>query len=125
MIHAEPHVVPQRVFVQPAPLLRQFEAVNKELWIILSMFIIAAMLNFAVTSQRMVHLALLPPDARVGLRLRASPRDAHRAGQRLIVVAAPVREAVDAPGADATPDVVAQWMDVLMWASRARAHRAT
>ncbi|RPJ77042.1 MAG: HD domain-containing protein [Acidobacteria bacterium] len=37
-----------------APLLRQIEAVNRELWIILSMFVIAAILNFAVTGQRMV-----------------------------------------------------------------------
>jgi putative nucleotidyltransferase with HDIG domain len=34
--------------------LRHVEGVNKELWIILSMFIIAAILNFAVTSQRMI-----------------------------------------------------------------------
>jgi len=35
-------------------MLKQVEAVNKELWIILSMFIIAAVLNFAVASQRMI-----------------------------------------------------------------------
>lgn len=35
-------------------LRKQFEAVNKELWIVLSMFLIAALLNFAVASQRML-----------------------------------------------------------------------
>ena len=32
----------------------QFERVNKELWLVLSLFVIAALLNFAVSSQRMV-----------------------------------------------------------------------
>ena len=34
--------------------VRHFERVNKELWLILSMFIIALMLNFLVDSQRMM-----------------------------------------------------------------------
>jgi putative nucleotidyltransferase with HDIG domain len=33
---------------------RQFEKVNRELWVVLSMFIIAAVLNFVVSGQRMV-----------------------------------------------------------------------
>ena len=37
-----------------ASFWRQIEAVNKELWVVLSVFLIAAVLNFAVTSQRMV-----------------------------------------------------------------------
>ena len=32
----------------------QFERVNKELWLVLSLFVIAGLLNFAVSSQRMV-----------------------------------------------------------------------
>lgn len=35
-------------------LRKRLETVNKELWIVLSMFLIAAILNFAVASQRMV-----------------------------------------------------------------------
>jgi putative nucleotidyltransferase with HDIG domain len=43
---------------RPRPRLssfwKQIEVVNKELWVVLSVFAIAAILNFAVTSQRMV-----------------------------------------------------------------------
>jgi putative nucleotidyltransferase with HDIG domain len=35
-------------------ILRQFEKVNRELWLVFSLFIIAAVMNFAVTGQRMV-----------------------------------------------------------------------
>jgi putative nucleotidyltransferase with HDIG domain len=42
-------------------LLRRLEEVNKELWILLSMFVIAGVLNFALTTQRMVlSLYVLP-----------------------------------------------------------------
>jgi putative nucleotidyltransferase with HDIG domain len=34
--------------------IRQFERVNKELWLILSMFVIALLLNFVIDSQRMM-----------------------------------------------------------------------
>ena len=37
-----------------APVKRRLEQVNTELWLILSMFVIAAILNFAVASQRMI-----------------------------------------------------------------------
>jgi putative nucleotidyltransferase with HDIG domain len=36
------------------PALRRFEQVNKELWILLSLFVIALVLNHVVSSQRMV-----------------------------------------------------------------------
>ena len=42
---------PQRAL---ASIWKQLEDSNKELWILLSVFVIAAVLNFAVTSQRMV-----------------------------------------------------------------------
>src|SRR5262249_44583746 len=35
-------------------VVKQFEKVNRELWVVLSMFIIAAVMNFAVSGQRMV-----------------------------------------------------------------------
>ena len=38
----------------PTAALSQFEKVNKELWLILSMFIIALILNYVVDSQRMM-----------------------------------------------------------------------
>ena len=34
--------------------VRRFEQVNKELWILLSLFLIALLLNYVVASQRMV-----------------------------------------------------------------------
>lgn len=36
------------------PLSRRLEAVNKELWVLLSLFLIALLLNYVVASQRMV-----------------------------------------------------------------------
>ena len=35
-------------------VVKQFEKVNRELWVVLSMFIIAAVMNFVVSGQRMV-----------------------------------------------------------------------
>lgn len=35
-------------------LVRQFERVNRELWLVLSLFVIAALMNFLVSGQRMV-----------------------------------------------------------------------
>lgn len=35
-------------------IVRQFEKVNRELWVVFSMFIIAAVMNFVVSGQRMV-----------------------------------------------------------------------
>ena len=37
-----------------ASILKQVEKVNRELWVVLSLFVIAAVLNFAVSGQRMV-----------------------------------------------------------------------
>src|SRR5437660_12918307 len=39
---------------KPTPPLRHLERVNKELWLILSMFFIALLLNFIVDGQRMM-----------------------------------------------------------------------
>ena len=42
-------------------LLREIERANKELWVILSMFILAGLLNYAVASQRvLIGLYALP-----------------------------------------------------------------
>jgi putative nucleotidyltransferase with HDIG domain len=43
-----------RTALPTASVLRHFEKVNKELWLILSMFLIALALNFVVDSQRMM-----------------------------------------------------------------------
>ena len=44
-----------------AKLFRQIESANKELWVILSMFILAGLLNYAVASQRvLIGLYALP-----------------------------------------------------------------
>jgi putative nucleotidyltransferase with HDIG domain len=49
MISSGPHVP-----AYPSAALSQFERVNKELWLILSMFVIALLLNYVVDSQRMM-----------------------------------------------------------------------
>lgn len=42
------------------PMLRRLEKVNKELWLILSLFVIAALLNFLVASSMLLSLYAIP-----------------------------------------------------------------
>ena len=62
--------------------LGRVEEVNKELWVLLSLFAICLLLNLrrrrAADGPQLLHA----PDPRVGLLLRPPARDADRAGQR-------------------------------------------
>jgi len=98
------------------PLWRRFEEVNKELWLILSMFVIAALLNFAVTSQRMMLVFYTLPTL----------GSAYFYGRRhatLTAVASALMVSVllyTNPGLFAktttVADFTAQWLDVIVWA---------
>ena len=98
------------------PLWRRFEEVNKELWLILSMFVIAALLNFAVTSQRMMLVFYTLPTL----------GSAYFYGRRhatLTAVASALMVSVllyTNPGlftkATTVADYTAQWLDVVVWA---------
>ena len=98
------------------PLWRRFEEVNKELWLILSMFVIAALLNFAVTSQRMMLVFYTLPTL----------GSAYFYGRRhatLTALASALMVSVllyTNPGLFAktttVADFTAQWLDVIVWA---------
>jgi putative nucleotidyltransferase with HDIG domain len=98
------------------PLRRRFEEVNKELWLILSMFVIAAVLNFAVTSQRMILVFYTLPTL----------GSAYFYGRRhatLTAVASALMVSVllyANPGlftrVTTVADHTAQWLDVIVWA---------
>jgi putative nucleotidyltransferase with HDIG domain len=98
------------------PFRRRFEEVNKELWLILSMFVIAALLNFAVTSQRMILVFYTLPTL----------GSAYVYGRRhatLTALASALMVSVllyTNPGLFAkvttVADHTAQWLDVVVWA---------
>lgn len=116
MIHAETHIEPWRTTEKVTPLWRQLEAVNKELWIILSMFVIAAILNFAVTSQRMViSLYTLPT---IGAAYFYGRRHATltAVASGLLVSLLLYTKPWFVPGSASGMDVATPWLDVLMWA---------
>jgi putative nucleotidyltransferase with HDIG domain len=97
--------------------LRQIEAVNKELWIILSMFIIAAVLNFAVASQRMILVLYTLPT--VGSAYFYGRRHATLtavASGLVVAVLLYVKPTLlqTAPGAN---ELVTTWLDLGLWVS--------
>ena len=98
------------------PLRRRFEEVNKELWLILSMFVIAALLNFAVTSQRMMLVFYTLPTL----------GSAYFYGRRHATLTALASALIVSvllytnPGifvkATTVADYTAQWLEVIVWA---------
>ncbi len=114
MNHADAQAGVHQPISAARPLLRQLEEVNKELWIILSMFVIAGVLNFALTTQRMVlSLYVLPT---LGSAYFYGRRHATltAVGSALLVSLLLYTQPWLAAGLGAgysTP-----WMDVLMWA---------
>ena len=56
---------------------RGFRAVNKELWLLLSIFLLAALVNNVIASQQVV----LGPGIGAGLRPNAVEKGPHRGGQ--------------------------------------------
>jgi putative nucleotidyltransferase with HDIG domain len=105
-----------RVAGSATPVWKQIEAVNKELWIILSVFVIAAILNFAMTSQRMVlALYTLPTLASAycyGRRHATLTAVASSLVVAILLYSTPslFRESTVVPASTAV------WLDVMMWA---------
>lgn len=97
-------------------LRKQLEAVNKELWIVLSMFVIAAIMNFAVASQRMVlALYTLPTIGSAyfyGRRHATLTAVASGLLVSLLFYTTPSLFTNRSGTSIATP-----WLDILMWAS--------
>jgi putative nucleotidyltransferase with HDIG domain len=90
------------------------EAVNKELWIILSMFLITAILNFAVASPRMVLVLYTLPT--LGSAYFYGRRHATLTALGSVLVVALLSYMAPAVLAGA-PDLpgTTPWLDVLMW----------
>ena len=65
-----------------ASTIRRLEAVNKELWLVLSMFVIALALNLALDTQRMMLSFYTLPTLGSAYSARPSPRDADGVRQR-------------------------------------------
>ena len=76
------------------PRFGRIEEVNKELWLLLSLFGICLLLNLVVDGQRMVLSFYTLPTLGLGLPLRTPPRDADGVRQR----AARVPDDVVQPG---------------------------
>lgn len=92
----------------------RLEAVNKELWIILSLFLIAAILNFAVASPRMVLVLYTLPT--LGSAYFYGRRHATLTAVASVLLVALL--SVTAPGILAGPPQApgaTPWLDVLMW----------
>jgi putative nucleotidyltransferase with HDIG domain len=95
-------------------LRAQIEKVNKELWIILSMFIIAAVLNFAVAAQRMVIALYTLPTILSAYVYGRRHATLTAVGSSMVVVLLLYTRPWMFQGngsSDAMP-----WLDVLMWA---------
>jgi putative nucleotidyltransferase with HDIG domain len=100
---------------QPA-LWKQLEAVNKELWIILSMFLIAAILNFAISSQRMVlALYTLPTVGSAYFYGRRHATLTAVASALLVSLMLYLQPTVLTERL--APSQLTPWLDVVMWAS--------
>jgi putative nucleotidyltransferase with HDIG domain len=93
----------------------QIEAVNKELWIILSMFLIAATLNFAVASQRMVLVLYTLPT--LGSAYFYGRRHATLTALASALVVSLLFYLVPSLFSDRSGTTVATpWLDILLWA---------
>jgi len=95
-------------------LVRQLEKVNKELWLLLSLFAIAALLNFIVSGQRMVlAFYTLPTVASAYLFGRRHATLTALASVLLVVLLAQVNPAVLADSAPLLPGE--RWIDITVW----------
>jgi putative nucleotidyltransferase with HDIG domain len=89
------------------------EAVNKELWIILSMFLIAALMNFAVASQRMVLVLYTLPT--LGSAYFYGRRHATLTAVGSVLVVALLFHLQPALLDGGPVSAVMPWLDVLLW----------
>jgi len=100
----------------PYSIRRQFELVNKELWVLLSLFLIALLLNYVVASQRMVlSFYAMPTLASAYLHGR---RQATLTALASVLLVISLQLYVDAywPGrATQTAMPYDRWVDVTVW----------
>ena len=100
------------------PASGRIEEVNKELWLLLSIFGLCLLLNYVVASQRMVLSLYALSDADLRVHLRPAARHAHGIRQR--ADRRPARAAepgCSAPDAAQSTTFIEQWLDVIAWGS--------
>jgi putative nucleotidyltransferase with HDIG domain len=94
---------------------RRFEQVNKELWILLSLFLIALLLNYVVASQRMVlGFYVLPTLASAYLHGRREATLTAFASVLLVVLLLLYGDAVYPTRTRIAPGYT-QWLDLTVW----------
>ena len=95
-------------------LSSQLERVNKELWLLLSLFVIAAVLNFIVTGQRMVlAFYTLPTVASAFLYGRRHATLTALASVLLVVLLTRINPTLLAESSPLIPG--GQWVDIAVW----------
>ncbi len=95
-------------------LARQLEQVNKELWLLLSLFVIAGLLNFVVSGQRMVlAFYALPTVVSAYLYGRRHATLTALASVLLVVLLTRVNPALLADSATLIPG--GRWTDITVW----------
>ena len=95
-------------------LSSQLERVNKELWLLLSLFVIAAALNFIVSGQRMVlAFYTLPTVASAYLYGRRHATLTALASVLLVVLLSLVNPTLLAVSSSQVPGE--QWVDIIVW----------
>jgi putative nucleotidyltransferase with HDIG domain len=93
----------------------QLEAVNKELWIILSMFLIAATLNFVVGSQRMVLVLFTLPTLGSAYFYGRRHATLTAAASVLVVTLLFYTKPEIVSGQAAAFAPVTPWLDLMLW----------
>ncbi|MEZ5316208.1 MAG: HD-GYP domain-containing protein [Vicinamibacterales bacterium] len=97
----------------PASALKRFEAVNRELWLVLSLLVIAAAVNFLVSGQRMVlSFYTLPTIFSAYHYGRRHATLTALASVLLVVLVVHFRPAIMAPAAEVPGH---QWLDLTVW----------
>ena len=96
--------------------VRRFEQVNKELWILLSLFVIALVLNYVVASQRMVlGFYVLPTLASAYMHGRRQATLTALASVLLVVGLLMYADAFTQPAEAVTATGIDKWLDVTVW----------
>ena len=99
-----------------APTLGRFEEVNKELWLVLSLFAIGLLLNYAVASQRMIlAFYALPTVVSAYFYGRRHATLTALASVLLVVLLTLFKDSSGLHGAVGSGVPLEQWVDLTVW----------
>jgi putative nucleotidyltransferase with HDIG domain len=97
----------------PSAALSQFEKVNKELWLILSIFVIALLLNYVIDSQRMMLSFYTLPT--LGSAYVYGRRHATLTAFASVLLVALLTATAPMVKAGAMPPTLSTWLDLAAW----------